>query len=361
MSTPFRQLTQRQFNQLAAVPFQAGTLQTFRLPETGLGARLYLNFKGQMTVNLGTGTAALSALGIRNLLSRITVKLNDGTILYEMHGFNSKIPSILDYGYDAEYTLIARGYTGSTPFNAPAANTILASQNYDTNFTIEIPFINNDKDMLGLVLLQNGTTQATVELQFNPLIGSDAISSLVKTTGNATVTYNPTITPVLEFYSLPNVPQKDLMTVLKPYLGWMSQWKSEYEAITSPAQFNKKLDRGSVYTHIGHYLIQNFSPSSTPFTSFNITMKGSEVPLTIPADIQLFLQRRNYGLDLPDGVIIHDFDRSFSIPQFGDERDYIDSRALTELKSVINFDQSQSFNAGSYLYTITHKLTPIAL
>lgn len=361
MSTPFRQMTQRQFNQLSTVSYNAGALQTFRLPETGLGSRLYINIKGVLNVNLGTGTCALSNLGIRNLIARLSVKLNDGTILYEMQGFQTKIPNMLENETDPENTMVSRGYTGSTPFTAPAPGATLATQTYNVNFTIEVPFINNEKDMLGLILLQNGTTQATVEMQFNPLTGADAISSLLKITGNATASWNSiTITPVLEFYSLPNVPQKDLMTLLKPYLSWMSQWKSEYEAVSSPAQYNKKLERGSVYTRIAHSLIQNYSPISTAYTSFNIRMKGSEIPLTIPLDIQLYMQRRNYSVDLPDGLIVHDLDRAFGITEFGDERDYIDSRALTELISVVNFDQSQTFGNGSYIYTITHKLTPVA-
>lgn len=364
MSTPFRQMTQRQFNQLSTVTYNAGSLSTFRLPETGLGARLYINVQGVLNVALNAGTATLSSLGIKNLLARLTVRLNDGTILYEMQGWNTKIANIVEFGFDPETTYTTRNFSSASPYQAPSAGAVLSTTTYTVNFTIEVPFINNEKDMLGLILLQNGTTQATVEMQFNPITGADSVSSLVKVTSTATASWNSiTITPVLEFYSLPNVNSKDLMPMLKPYLSWLSQWKSEYEAIASPAQYNKKLDRGSVYTHIGHYLLQNYTPTQTGLlTSFQLSMKGSETPLTIPYDIQTYLERRNYrGVDLPDGCIMHDMDRSFGIPEFGDERDYIDSRQLTELKSVVNFNQSASFGAGSYIYTITHKLTPVQL
>lgn len=358
----FRDRTQRQFAPLASQDFKAGSLTTFRLPETGLGGRLYLTVKGTLSVDVGTGTAALSALGIRNLISRISVRLNDGSILYEMEGFNTKIPTGLQNGFDPDITTISRNYSTTTPYTAPAAGAALATQNYPVLFDVEIPFMNNDKDMLGLILLQNGTTQATVEIQWNSVTSPSDLNAAVKVTGNASATFTGNVNPTLEFYSLPTAAnQKELLNIIAPNIGWMNQWKSEYETITSTAPLMKKLDRGSIYTKIMHRFIVNGQLNSTAVDNFRILMKGTETPLSISRDLQLYLQRRNYGFDLEAGLFVHDMDRSFGIEEFGDMRDYIDSRQLTELTSEVRYDPSTSIGNDSFVYTIVHKLTPVNL
>lgn len=357
-----RDLTQRQFLPMSTYSYSGnkGGLTSFQLPETGLGARLYLNFVGKLNIVLGGGTAILSPLGIRNAASLIRVRLNDGTLLYEMEGFNSRIPNMLQNGIDMDYTPVARSYTSTTPFNAPAPSASLTTQNYDINFTAEIPFMNNDKDMLGLILLQNGSTQATVEITWNQTTG-DGISSLVTTTGAATADLQLAVSPTLEFFTLPALNQKDLQAVLLPHLRWTNQWKSEYEAITSTATLKKRLERGSIYTKVAHRFLVNGALNSLVPSNFRILMKGSEVPLSISRDLQLYLQKRNYGFDLPEGLFIHDYDRSFGIEEFGDMRDYVDSRQLTELVSEISYNSGTTFAANSYVYTITNKLTPVSL
>lgn len=355
-----RDYTQRKFAQLETQASKNGGLTTFRLPETGLGARLYLTISGTLAVALAGGTATFSPLGVGNILSRINVRLNDGTMLYEMEGFNANIPTLLQNGFDPHTIPFSRAYTSVTPFAAPAKSAVLAGGNIPILFTIEIPIMNNDKDMLGLILLQNGTTQATVEAQWNQVQGADGLSALVAVTGAATATFTGNIVPTLEFFSVPNLPQDQLMAVLAPHLRWTNQWKSEYEAITSTAPLKKKLERGSIYTKIAHRLLVNGLLDSQAPANFRLLMGGTDAPVSITRDLQLYLQKRNYSFDLPEGIFLHDFDRSYGIEEFGDHRDMIDSRQLTELTSEVAYNSGLTIGANSFIYTIVNKLVPVA-
>lgn len=354
-----REYTQRQYTELETESVKTGSLTSFRLPEVGLGSRLFLTIKGSISVVMGSGTCVMSELGIRNLISRLTVRLNDGTILYEMQGFNTNIPVMLQNGFDPDYVQISRGYNADTPFKAVAAGQTLVNGNNDFLFTVEIPFINNDKDMLGLILLQNGTTQATVEIQWNQASSASALNSTVKVGGGATATVTGNVIPVLETFSIPALPDDQVKAMLRPHLAFMNQWKSEYQSVSSTAPLVKKLERGSIYTKIAHQLIVNGAKDSKFVDHLLIKYRGTETPVYLARDTQLYLQKRNYGFDLPSGLLVHDYDRSFGIEEFGDMRDYIDSRQMTELVTQLNFDSSYSVGADSFVYTVVNKLTPV--
>jgi hypothetical protein len=356
-----REYTQRQYTELETEQIRTGSLTTFRLPEVGLGSRLYLAVSGKINAILGTGTAVMSELGIRNLISRLTVRLNDGTILYEMQGFNTAIPTMLQNGFDPDVVNISRAFSNTVPFKAIAkGGNVLAGDN-DFNFMVEVPFINNDKDMLGLLLLQNGTTQVTVEIQWNQAFSPNGLNAPVKVTGNTTATVNGLVNPVLETFTIPNLPQEQVQALLRPHLSFMNVWKSEYEALTSTAPLMKKLERGSIYTKVAHNIIMNGVSNSLAVSHLLVKYRGTETPIYLPRNHQLYFQRRNYGFDLPDGLFVHDYDRSFGIEEFGDMRDYIDSRSLTELVSQVNFDSTYNVGADSYVYTIVNKLSPVAI
>lgn len=354
-----REYTQRQYTELETEQIRTGSLTTFRLPEVGLGARLYLMITGKIKPTLGTGTAVMSELGIRNLISRLTVRLNDGTILYEMQGFNTNIPTMLQNGFDPDVVAINRNYSAEMPFKSLDNGANITAGDKDFMFPVEIPFINNDKDMLGLLLLQNGTTQATVEIAWNQAFSTNGLNAPVKVTGNATIEVTGMVNPVLETFTIPNLPQEQVSALLKPHLSFMNVWKSEYEAITSTAPLMKKLERGSIYTKVAHNVIMNGARDSKAIAQLLVKYRGTETPVYIPRNHQLYFQRRNYGFDLPQGLFVHDYDRSFGIEEFGDMRDYIDSRSLTELVSQLNFDSGYTVGADSYVYTIVNKLTPV--
>lgn len=356
-----REYTQRQYTELETEQIRTGSLTTFRLPEVGLGSRLFLMVKGTITATLGGGTAFMSELGIRNLISRLTVRLNDGTILYEMQGFNTGIPTMLQNGFDPDVTNIARTYSGTTPFKSLANNVAVPAGDTTFQFPVEIPFINNDKDMLGLLLLQNGTTQATVEIQWNPAFSVNGLTAPVKVTGNAIATVTGLVSPVLETFTIPNLPQEQVQALLRPHLSFMNIWKSEYQSLTSTAPLMKKLERGSIYTKVAHSVIVNGSRNTLAVAQLLVKYRGVETPVYLPRDHQLYMQRRNYGFDLPEGLFVHDYDRSFGIEEFGDMRDYIDSRSLTELVSQLNFDSGLAVGADSYVYTIVNKLSPVSI
>lgn len=356
-----REYTQRQYTELETEKITTGSLTTFRLPEVGLGSRLYLMVSGVLKNTLGTGTAVMSELGIRNLISRLTVRLNDGTILYEMQGFNTNIPTMLQNGFDPDVVAINRSFSSDTPFKALGKGIAVPNGDNTFMFPVEIPFINNDKDMLGLLLLQNGTTQVTVEIQWNQAYSPNGLNAPVKTTGDSKIEVTGNVVPVLESFTIPNLPQEQVMAILKPHLSFMNIWKSEYEAITSTAPLMKKLERGSIYTKVAHNVVMNGVRDSKAISQLLVKYRGVETPVYLPRNHQLYMQRRNYGFDLPDGLFVHDYDRSFGIEEFGDMRDYIDSRSLTELVSQLNFDSSYTVGADSYIYTIVNKLSPVSI
>lgn len=187
----------------------------------------------------------------------------------------------------------------------------------------------NDRDTVGLILLQNDTTYAEINIDI-----ANNVKSLLGLGSSDTISdFKVTVTPTLETFTIPTTGLPDL-SVLKLV-------HSRKQAFASGGVQELKMPTGTIYRRI----ILDFGDDINKITG-NIDLVFNQVD-------------RNYSIDLATlghiemernlfrakGVIVFDFTYQ-GVPNLGGTRDYIDSEKLTEFSIVFN-----STDAGTVTIT----------
>ena len=321
----------------------------FDLPKVGLLSRLFLTLEGVMTVTVGTGTAALSERKAFNLIKRIRLIANSGASIYDVSGYGSYlINNLLRHANEIKDSIVDEGID-SEVYSAGVANGA-----NPWKFGLEIPIAINERDPIGLVLLQNSATQLTLEIEFNPEYGVNAVISPVVVTGNAVSSFVGKVGVMMEYFTVPRNKED------YPSLNVVHQWLEQQDAIASAGAWNKALLRGNTYMRMIHYVTLNNALNTTDIEKLRVLYNQSEVPYTITKLPQLFLQRARYGKDLPKGTFVHDWYMSSGQVGLGTSRDFINSANVTEFQSELTIASGASVPAGSsFINTITEQLIKI--
>jgi hypothetical protein len=92
-----------------------------------------------------------------------------------------------------------------------------------------------------------------------------------------------------------------------------------------------------------------------------ILYNSSEEPYTIDKNIQLMLQMSRYGMCLPIGTFVHDWNYAGGLVGLSPSRDFINSANVTEFQSVLEIASGTTMTAGQcFINTLSEKLIRIA-
>jgi hypothetical protein len=346
----FIDVTRQNITEIPSQNFTSGGRLYFTLPKTGLLSSLYLSLEGVMTVTHGTGTAVLSERAPWNLIKRIRLIANSGTSIYDVSGFGTYlINNTLRQGYAPDKNPYDRGINADV-FSAAAA----AGAN-TWKLGLKIPIAINERDPLGLILLQNDSTQMVLEIDFNNEYGANDVIAPIVVTGNDTAAFVGKVNLTMEYFTVPQD------TKQYPPLTVIHQWLEQQDSLTAAGAVTKTLQRGNTYMRLMHSLTLGNKLETTAVDKLRILYNGAEVPYTINKLSQLLVQRNRYGMDLPKGTFLHDWYYSNGIVGLGNSRDFINSANVTEFQSEVNINSGATVTAGtSFLTTITEQLIKIA-
>lgn len=346
----FNEATRQNFTELPAQSYVSGGRIYITLPKVGLLSRLFIKLNGVMTVTHGTGTAALSERTAYNLFKRIRLVANSGSSIFDVSGYGTYlINTVLHKG---ELILDSPVDTGTKALTyaagvAPGANT--------WNAVLEIPIAINERDPIGLIMLQNSATQLVLEIDLNAEYGATDIVAPIVVTGNDTAAFVGTVGCMMEYFTIPR------STDDYPALNVIHQWTEQSDAIASAGAFTKSLLRGNTYMRLMHYATISGLLDTADIDKLRIMYNQSETPYTITQLSQLFLQRMRYGRDLPKGTFLHDWYMSNGLVGLGNSRDFLNSANVTELQTEVNVKTGTSVTAGtSFINTISEQLIKIA-
>lgn len=345
----FQQATRQNFTELPAQPFVSGGRLYFELPKVGLLSRLILQLSGVMTVTLSGGTAAISERLAYNLIKRVRLIANSGASIFDVSGYGTyAINRLLRYDSSPQDSLIDHG----TKALAYQAGVTAGANNW--NFGLEIPIAVNERDPLGLILLQNQASQLVLEIEFNSEYSLDAMLAPVLVTGAATASFVGKVGAMMEYFTVPrNVEDY-------PALNVIHQWIEQRDSVTSVGAWTKNLQRGNTYQRIVHALTVNKALNSAAVEKLRLIYNQAETPYNVNALTQAFLQRSRYGSDLPKGMFVHDFTMSNGLPSLGNARDFIRSAGVTEFQSEVTIASGTSMTAGQcFIDTLTEQLITI--
>lgn len=342
----FNEKTRQNFTELPQQNVQPGGRVYFTLPPVGLLSRLFINIKGVMNVTPGTGTAVKSDRDAWNLIKRIRLIANSGTAIFDVSGYGTYlINHLMSFGCAPDKTIFDRG-VGTEVFAAGVAN-----GNNDWLLSLQIPVAINQRDPMGLIMLQNSATNLQLEIDFNEAAGANNTIAPIVTTGNATAAFTGKVGCMMEYFTVPREKED------YPPLNVIHQWIENQDSIVSTGEYVKTMQRGNTYMRLLHYLTLDNALNTAAVDKLKIVYNQAETPYMINKPSQMALQRSRYGMDLPKGTYAHDWYMSNGVVGHGNARDFINTMMVTEFQSIIDIASGSTVPAGkSFINTLTEQL-----
>jgi hypothetical protein len=173
---------------------------------------------------------------------------------------------------------------------------------------------------VGLILLQNVDTLATLEVQ------TGAASDIATLSGGTVALGNVSVTVLTDTYSIPADPNAvPDISILKSYKGRTETLQSGENVI--------KLPVGQTYRKLW-FIIRNGSgvrqADSFVTSPIELVLDQNESPYKIPAQILAGENTKDYDGALPDGLYVFDFATAGDARNLASSRDLIDTQRITE-------------------------------
>ncbi len=330
----FNEATRQNFVQGPVITYALGQTGFSRVPKVGFIRRILLLFSGTISITLGGGTAALGAEAPWSILSRLRLVANGNTALFDTTGYGALISQLFSaYGFS--------GFGGRPRIpenvNVPGPTaTVFGAVNYIAaatdatawRFGLEIPLGLSDdwRSPLGLILAAAPDTELQIEATWGATFYSTtaARTTPITTTGAATATMSATLTPWIEYFTIPQSPAD------YPDLRRIHTWTEVGpQTIAANGDQDVVIQRGNTVMRIAHIVWTNSAPDATAITQLQLRYNTNEVPYTFSRQLAAYLQRQRYVRYLPDGVYAHDLWHSAT------PRDAINTLNLNELTSRI--------------------------
>lgn len=274
----FAMSTRQNWHMLAKQTTQnlPGTLQ-FNLPKARLLSGLFVSVKM-------TG-------GDINTIRRLSLDLNNGFAPFVVSGEELQMYNHIDLN----------------PLNFPAWAT--KEGDGDTIYNFYLPVTTNQRDPIGLILLQNDQTNVTLNIDLG--VGATKVDVKV----------------MVETFSIPaDVNAYPDLSVLKLVNG-------RSDSLPAIGQQRIQLTTGTIYRKLAFKLVdENGAPMSLDDLNGNIQLVFNQADINYSIDPEMLRMwnEKQLGAELPDGVFVFDFSNSGGLPNLGGTRDYIDSANLTE-------------------------------
>lgn len=349
---PFNRATRQNFLAAPAITFALGQTGFSILPKVGLLKRIIALFEGTITLS-GAGST-LGPEGPWSIISRLRLTANGNTALFDASGYGSMITSLFS----------AQGFSGyggrpivpdSATVPGPTA-TAFSAANYAAGvangantwrFAIEIPLALADdwRDPVGLILAAAPDTVLQLEVTWCAAAIATATSrSAPITHATNTVTVSATLTPFVEFFTIPASPAD------YPDLRRIHTWSEQGpQNITANGDQDVVLQRGNTLMRVAHLVWTNTAADGTNVSGRELRFNSNEIPYKVNRQLDAVLQRKRYVRDLPDGVYVWDLWNT------GTPRDAINTLNLNEITSRLTL-AGATIAGTSDIRTLTEQL-----
>ncbi|MCL2817142.1 MAG: hypothetical protein FWD39_01985 [Clostridiales bacterium] len=280
--------TRQNIRSFANMPYAPLLPVSCNVARVGLLASVYLRFKGTLTATHATKTTFAPAWGAPyNLAERIQLLVNNGTTLWNTSGYGAYLQNMTNnFKYNLDEPSAAFSF-GNAASSAGAVN--------DLSFGLRLNVAINDKDPIGLFLLQNDATALTLQVQ--AALGSSLLSAA---DADVTAAVAGFWEVGVEFFSLP------VSSENWPNLGRVHQVLEQSENISSIGENGQSLPRFNTYRRIINHLVLNGQPADA-IEKMRLTYNLTETPYDITGSLAKAIQRERYGRDLPAGAYVWDF------------------------------------------------------
>lgn len=321
----FAQATRKYTQTLSTINFQELSTVRQLLPKARFLEKIYLHVQGSFKAKHATKTKFnMRAWDMFNLIKQIRVSSNGAFNPYQISGAMLRYYNLLDNYSNKELGTNVHNINtiGTTVSSAGTVNKV--------DFWLELPITLNERDTVGLILLQSDSTNINVEIDCGRL--SDV---LTQTDSDVVLDSDQiTITPIIDTFSIP-VNNPDAI----PDYSVIKIVNEQSENTVSNGDLTIKLPTQITYRKL--FIYMGSDTYGTPITldkigNVQLLFNQADAPLQIPMDYIAYRNAQDYQNSLPDGCYVLDFS-SQGIANMGGARDYVDAEKLTELWLRINF------------------------
>jgi hypothetical protein len=312
----FATMTRQTFQMLPSTKAEELSTVTFDLPKARFLSKLVVEVDAVATLTSANGSIPKSTFSPYDILRRISLDLNNGFSPYVvsgrdayMYNLNRLNPDVLNPS-DEDRSM---AYVETT---ASAGGT-----DARVKFSLELPVTLNDRDPVGLILLQNAETNVQLTIDVDKVAKAYNLAS-----GDTVELKSMTITPMVETFTIPPV------ETAHPDISVLKLVHSKGDVFGGNGQNIVKLNVGTVYRKMVLYFEdQDGVPLTDADFSGNLELifNQADIPYSIKPTILSSKNHSQLGFPLPDGCFILDFSNQ-GLPNFGGSRDYIDTERLTE-------------------------------
>lgn len=316
----FAQATRQNYQTMPtqAVNAENTTIQ-FNLPKVRLLSRILLHVEATATLTSTAATIQTSAYSPYNILRRVALDLNNGFSPLVLSGQDLSLYNRLRLNEEV-FDISTNGKANTYVENIAAAG----GHDSQIRFTLPIEVTLNQRDQVGFLLLQNDESVVTLTIDVSTLSQAYVLNA---GNGDAVTFKNMKITPTLETYSIPNVPQAF------PDLSVLKLVSSKSDIFQAGSTSIIKLPVGTIYRKMILKFVDNNGVALTDqsFTgNIDLVFNQADTPYSIQPQTLSALNHLDYGEPLPSGVYAFDFSTA-GIPNYSGSMNYIDTEKLTEL------------------------------
>lgn len=313
----FSQATRKNMQMLPAVAGAANATVQFSIPKVRLLSKIRLLVTATLTAEHAANvTYVPNPFAPYNLLRRVQLEINNGFAPFNLSGrdlyfynlvrgdASNLTPAVAGRGK------VVRGLTSSP---APGTANVV-------RFLADLPVTLNDRDPIGLLLLQNEETVVTVTVDFN-----DAASLAPAAAGYTFTLSNVSVIPIIETFSIPIV--KEAM----PDLSILKLVHSKTEAIAGAGVRTLALPTGQTYRKLLVYITDAAGGEADADIAgnFELVMNQADIPYLIRPSVLAAINQEEFDVALPQGLWVFDFSYQ-GLSGYGGSRDWIDTERLTE-------------------------------
>jgi hypothetical protein len=308
-------------NKRVAMPAQtgaSGAIRSWVLDSAGILGGIYLDIRGTITGTI----SAPNALGFASIIRQVRVRLSTGVdlMIFTGPGYHYIIRDFInEYGDPVSYS------------NARSAVTAAA---YDVS--MYIPIAINDRDMPGLILLQNKetTVMLTVEEEVDATVATGITGGW------------PVITPYLDYFTVP-VNKDD-----RPPLNLVHSWIEESKAVSGAGDVEYIWPRGNTICSMHHGIGMAVAGADT-WSRAVVRAQQNDVVFEDTPHLQDMVYNKSHHRVRPLGTISFDMLGSSGLGSYGSARDVMITQNLTSIKSVV------TATGASTLYSIRRELVAV--
>ena len=323
----FQQATRQNIQNIGTKSVQGGQQDIdFEIPKARYLAKLLVKVKVKLNIKHASKTdVPVDFFTPERIIQRISLDLNNGFAPFLVDGSALKLINLVSSNADFYYNrsdILGANYL-------PTLKASVTGVDNDYHFVMELPLTLNERDPIGLVLLQNNASLVNLKLT----IASP--SNILNDSSYTVDIKNVTANVHAETFSVPAHEQAH------PDMTTLKLIQSATHIFSGAGKNEVNIGTGHMYRKLA---LQFFDADGNPFededflSNIDLVFNTSDCNYSIEPSVLRYINQKNYGVILPKGTFIFDFAYQ-GIPNMGGSRDLIDTESLTSF--VLRFNSNK--------------------